>query len=202
MRYITPEELEQKKIESICREVLQDRATRIIFSDVEIKERLTAQVEFPTSVHYRCKIESLSKDFCTDAVGDGLFDALFTSVKKDLSKNYQTLVDIEVAYFKAEALIETSHAHASNSDAPVLIEVGIYNNRKELIVFKSLNKSFISGTISIVKKIFEFMVDVERAAITFKTAIDSGFASEKFVESAHSKLADLVKFSSFVEVFR
>jgi hypothetical protein len=202
MRYITPEELEQKKIESICRETLRDKATYIIFSDIEIKERLTAQVEFPTSIHYNCKIQSLDKDFSVDAAGDGLFDALFMSMKKNMSEDYQTLADIEVAYFKAEALIESTRAHTSNSDATVLVEVGIYNNRKELIVFKSLNRSLISATISTVKKIFEFMIDVERAAVTLKRAIDSGLASEKFVESAHSKLADLVRFSSLVEAFK
>lgn len=202
MRYVTPEELEQKKIESICRDTLQDKATYIIFSDVEIKERLTAQVEFPTSIHYSCKIQSLDKNFSVDSAGDGLFDALFMSMKKNMSEDYQTLVDIEVAYFKAEALIESTRAHTSNSDATVLVEVGIYNNRKELIVFKSLNRSLISATISTVKKIFEFMIDVERTAVILKEAVDSGLASEKFVEGAHSKLADLVKFSSFVEVFK
>lgn len=202
MGYVTPEELEQKKIESICKEVLRDKTTSVIFSGVSIEERLTAQVEFPTKVHYSCTVDSLDKEFTTSEQGDGLFDALFTSMKKYMSEDFKTLIDLEVAYFKAEALIETSRSHVTNADAPVLIEVGIYNNRNELLVFKALNRSFISGTISIIKKVFEFMIDVERAALELKHAVESGTASQRYIEQAHSKLADLVKFSSFVEVFR
>tara|TARA_Y100000310_G_C20651056_1_gene799480 strand:+ start:757 stop:1401 length:645 start_codon:yes stop_codon:yes gene_type:complete len=163
-------ENEKRQIESqkIAKEVLSGDYTVLNISEpFSIKEKIK---ENKTEVS--CKIELKNSDGSSiinvKATGNGPIDALFTNLKKKLSKEYCSLNLIRFSEFGVSADIQKRPNYllnSSGSNAEVEVILIVQNDRGEDLIFRDHSTSINKAAVNVVLKTVEYFINSEKAVL-------------------------------------
>tara|TARA_Y100000034_G_scaffold129075_2_gene184853 strand:+ start:166 stop:810 length:645 start_codon:yes stop_codon:yes gene_type:complete len=204
---LTENEIRQEEINKIAKHVLQEKYIFLnICESFNIKEKVK---ENKTEIS--CQVELKNSEekntMKIKGYGEGPIDALFTVLKKKLSKKYCSLDLIRFSEFVVSADIQKSPnrtLNSSGSNAMVEAMLTVNNDRGEDLTFRNCSSSINKAAANVVLQTIEYFINSEKAVLQLhKNITDARDRNRGDLLSRYtSKLSELVKNVSYVETIK
>lgn len=199
----TPEEKQVEDNKKIIDKIVGDDQVKYSIKNLSIheedEEMTRASFILSKSVNHQ---EITSSEIV--AFGDGFFDAIFNGCIDYISDDYHSLKNFRIESYRAEADIscknDASPSLARQTDSLVKVRVRVYNLISGAGGFTASDRSLLRASVRILEGIVTHLVNAEIAALKLRDFISNKKTREPAILT--SDLSDLIKVSSFREVFR
>src|SRR5690625_4978244 len=151
--------LEQDKMLSLMREILQEDYLELIIERYTLEERLDEG---------RCQIVCWLKDAKGTSVevrgsGVGTIDAVFDALRRHLAEDYPSLKSIRFSQLTIRGLINTENGGSTKAEAEAT--VGIVNSEGREFLFQTKQPSVSRAGIEATVRAAEYFVNSERTYV-------------------------------------
>jgi len=143
-------------------------------------------------------ISQCKKDTTISGKGDGIVDATFSALRKELIPNCKSLADVKISSFKVKALTGTKKG-ISGTDSKVSIDLSVVNGYGKQVFFKEEGRSLIGVSIAVVVSCVEKFLNAELAFFVMKKALEDAYKRNRqdLIERYKIILSSVVKYTPY-----
>jgi len=156
---VFPEEVWQNTRKDIIQEVLAGKEIIIFVSDFILKEDDKKENTFIS-----CVLNLKNENIFIEGKGQGILDALFNSILKEVNKSFYSLGNVELEDFSVRVKFKESFRW-SKMDAPVEITLVLKNSSHAKMYFRAQSRSLVRAIITVTCSSLEYLVNAELAVI-------------------------------------
>ena len=192
----TPGDLQREKLNHIVRDILKDEYVSIYISDVNIKEKLDADVSELTCKY---KLSNQDKIETLKGKGRGIMDALYNGFITKMGKKHPSLKELRIVDFNLNAEGLKKYKVTPGTQAYVEAHLMLNAGARQGIFFHSRSRSITSATIKVICAAIECFINSERAYLKLK----KGYADAKkrnrsdLVEKYNFQMIELVNVNCY-----
>jgi hypothetical protein len=186
----TPHEEKQESTHSLIKNILGGDYIFLQFDNIKIQENLKTEKTYIT-----CSVAASEDFFLIEAEGDGIVDALFSTLLENFSSTFLSLREIFLEGFSVEAQFNSYSKKNTKTDAEVEARLLIKNKAKTEFIFRYVSTSMISAAIHVIKETFEYFLNSERAVEILFLGIEDARRRNRqdLAEIYIGQLSELVK---------
>ena len=188
-----PQELLQQKCQLIVEKTLEEKYVHLSVDNFILREGNRTKIS--------CNVLFSNEwdDIFIDGEGDGVVDALLTTMISTFSEQYHSLKYISFDDFVMQIKFKTN---IRRSASPVEIKMVLKNAKEKDIYFSSESQSMIKATISVVVSACEYLINAERAIIQLRKDIEGAKERRRndMLDIYINRMIDLVSIISYDEV--
>jgi hypothetical protein len=188
-----PQELLQKKCQSIVKETLKEKYVGLSVKDFILREGPETAIE--------CNISFSNdwEDIFIAGKGDGPVDALYTTMINCFSPKFISLKSVSFDDFVMEVKFKKG---ARKSASPVKIKLSLTNGNDKNIYFSSESHSMVAAAISVVTSACEYLINAELTILQLRDFIADARERERvdLMDTYIEKMVNLVGITTYEEV--
>jgi len=191
---ITPSEILHDDINCRVRETLGVNYCYITINRLVLEEDLREGV---SRVSFKLKIGEEIKEIA--GTGMGIVDALFSSIMKEVEKEYVSLSELSLVDFSVEGDFERSTYKKTNTDVDVEVRLLMRATGGNEFIFRERSPSMNTAAIKVVLKVIEHFINAERAVGVLYKCIDDAKRRQRgdLVDNYLRELSELVRSVSY-----
>tara|TARA_B100000131_G_scaffold260038_1_gene255773 strand:+ start:43 stop:627 length:585 start_codon:yes stop_codon:yes gene_type:complete len=188
-----PQELLQKKCQSIVRDTLKEKYVNLFVRNFTLREGEK------TSISCSVAFSNEWDDIFIEGTGEGAVDALFTTMVSAFSEQYRSLSQVGFDDFVMQVKFKTN---VRKTASPVEIKMALKNAQGKDIYFSSESNSMVKATISVVVSACEYLINAERAIVQLREDIKGARKRRRndLIEAYMNHMVDLVSITSYEEI--
>ena len=195
----TPEEGHQAYCESIAREAQEGKWTNLKISSFSLEEDVEENI---STIKYDIALDGGSTR-TINGKGQGLVDALFNSLVKNLSKEFLSLEQLEFQDFSVRVSFKQAR-RAARTDAPVEVCLAISTSPFYETYFRHKSVSLVSASIEVVRKSIEYFINLEKAFFLLRGDVQSAKERNRddLIGINSDKVVEIIKIISFEKILK
>ena len=192
----TPADIQREKLNEIVKNILKDEYVSIHISDVNIKEKLDADV---SDIVCKYQISSHDKQETIKSSGRGIIDALYNGFVSKMGKKYPSLKELRIVDFNLNAEGLKKYKVTPGTQAFVEAHLMIRGINRESIFFHSRSRSINSATIKVVCAAIECFINSELAYVKLKKSYANAKKRNRsdLVEKYNMQMIELVNVNCY-----
>ena len=191
---ITPSEILHDEINCRVKETLGKDYCHIDIDRLTLEEDLRKGV---SRVSFKLKLGKEVKEIA--GTGMGVVDALFSSIMKEVEKEYVSLSELSLIDFSVEGDFERKTYKKTNTDVDVEVRLLMRTSGGNEFIFRERSPSMHTAAIKVVLKVIEHFVNAERAVGVLYRCIDDAKKRQRgdLVDIYLRELSELVRSISY-----
>jgi len=187
----TPADIQREKLNEIVKNILKDEYISIHITDVNIKEKLDADV---SDVVCKYQLSSQDKQETIKSSGRGIIDALYNGFINKMGKKHPSLKELRIVDFNLNAEGLKKYKVTPGTQAFVEAHLMIRGINRESMFFHSRSRSINSATIKVVCAVIECFINSELAYVKLKKSYANAKKRNRsdLVEKYNMQMIELV----------
>ena len=194
----TPDDVAMQRIRDLTKKVLGVEYVRLAVEELTLQENVKENKSVVSCE--LCLSNGINERLQIDGTGQGLVDALFNGMLKELSVNYCSLQSINFEDFTVN-MTPYSQIGRTGADSKVHVALAVNNSSNSTVHFSHESRSMNSAAISAVVNVMEYYVNCELAVLMLTNCIEDAKKRNRhdLLDKYTYELTEVVRSTSYVD---